>query len=172
MLTGKPAAGGGCFFAGDRPVPPSQVPIQKINVFKDEDLQLTARDHRRLRTGVAFAINQVLQATASFCTHPEDRQRTAVVYLEDRVPRLAMCESAWGACAILSRGLRHRRIQQRRKMAGSAAVVAATTAAAPSAAAAAAGTGGSAAATVGGSGGNDVGSTREQQLAFFCQLAN
>lgn len=156
---------GGLFFAGDRPLPPPQVSIQKINVFKDKDLQLTARDRRRLRTGVVFAINQVLRSTASFCTHPEDRQRTAVVYLEGRAPSLAMCESAWAACAVLSRGLRHRRIQQRRQMAGSAAVEAGTTGAAPSAAAAAAGTGGSAAATVGGSAGNGVVSTSERGTA-------
>lgn len=161
---------GGLFFPGNRPLPPPPVPIQKVNVSKDKDLKLTVSDRRRLRTGVAFAINQILRSTASFCTHPEDRQRAAVLYLEDRVPRLALCESAWGACAVLSRGLRHQRIQARRKTAGSGAVVAATTAAAPSAAAAAAGTGGCAAETTGGGDGNDAMSARGQQLAFFSQL--
>lgn len=146
------------------------MPIQKINVFTNKDLELTVRDRRRLRTGVAFAINQILRSTASFCTHREDRQRTAVVYLDERVPRLAMCESAWGAFAVLSRGLRHRRNQQRCKTAGSAAEVAATAAAATSAAAPAAGTGDSYTATVGGSGDNDAPHAREQQLAFFSQL--
>lgn len=161
---------GGLFFARDRPLPPPDVPIQKINVFTNKDLELTVKDRRRLRTGVAFAINQILRSTAYFCTRHEDRQRTAVVYHEERVPRLAMCESVWGACAVLSRGLRHRRNRQRRKTAGSAAEIAATAAAATSAAAPAAGTGDSATETVGGGGDNDAPSAREQQLAFFSQL--
>jgi len=37
-----------------------------------------------------------------------------VVYLEEREPRLAICEFSWGACAILSRALLNRRLRRPR----------------------------------------------------------
>jgi len=80
-----------------------------INVFKHEGLGLTGEDRRLLRTRVGFAINKILRSRKPFCSHPADRLRAAVVYLEGCVPRLAACDAGWGACALLSRGLRHRR---------------------------------------------------------------
>lgn len=183
---------GGIFLGGDRPLDLPGRPLQKINVFKRHELQLTRSDARKVRTGVAFAIHKILRSTVPFCSHPEDRLRAAVEYLEGRLPRFALCESSWGACAVLSRGLRHRQLQQRRRSScrASAAAVAAAdgTAAAPVAPAAAAPEDGTpsvaaaaaapvapAAAAEGNGGGAAIEGTREQQLAqqqlaFFSEL--
>ncbi|KAK1868621.1 hypothetical protein I4F81_011106 [Pyropia yezoensis] len=183
---------GGIFLGGDRPLDHPGRPLQKINVFKRQELQLTRADGRMVRTRVAFAIHQILRCTVPFCSHPEDRLRGAVEYLEGCLPRFALCESSWGACAVLSRGLRHRQLQQRRRSsrrASAAAVAAADGPAAapvglaaaaprdgnPAVAAAAAASVAPAAAAEGNGGGAAIVETREQQLAqqqlaFFSEL--
>jgi len=87
--------------------------IAKINVLKEGDLGLGEADRVRLRRYVAFAIQHILGSTESFFSHEDDKQRRAVAYLEEREPRLAVCVSSWGACALLSRGLQHRRPRRR-----------------------------------------------------------
>jgi len=75
-----------------------------------------------LRTKVGFAIDKILRSRKPFCSNPADRLHAAVVYLEGCVPRLAACDAGWGAFALLSRGLRHRRSRK----AGARTVTAAT----------------------------------------------
>lgn len=82
--------------------------IMKINIYKDAGLGLGPADRRRMRPWVAFSIDKILQSTVPFCSQPRDKLRAAVSYLEAREPRLAQCESSWGACAVLSRSLRYR----------------------------------------------------------------
>jgi len=67
-----------------------------------------------MRNCLAFAIDMTLGSTASLCQQDNARLRSAVVYLEEREPRLAVCEFSWGACAILSRALQNHRPSQRR----------------------------------------------------------
>ena len=61
-----------------------------------------------MRRWVAFAIAKILWSSKPFCSHAADKLKAAVIYLEEREPRLAVCECAWGACALLSRNIRHR----------------------------------------------------------------
>ena len=167
---------GGLFLGGDRPLPPPTDTIQKINVYKDDNLKLTEGDCRRLRRRLAFAISKILGSVAPFCTHPEDRLRAAVEYLEDCVPRLALCESSWGACAVLSRGLRDRKPRRPRVSSGVAATAATAAApAVPPVIPAAVVAASAATASAGDGGGTAMEATRQQQLAqqqldFFSQL--
>jgi len=164
------------FVGGDRPLPPPKEAIQKINIYKHDQLQLKDGDCRRLRRRLAFAIDKILGSTAPFCSHPEEQLRAAVDYLEDCVPRLALCESAWGACAVLSHGLRDRKPRPTRVRSGAA--TADPTEAGPAAAPvgpAAIVAAPAAAASAGVDGGNTMAATREQRLAqqqrdFFSQL--
>jgi len=95
--------------------------IAKINVLKDRDLALGEADRVRLRRYVAFAIKHILGSAEPFFSHEDDKQRRAVAYLEEREPRLAVCVSRWGGCALLSRGLQHRRPRRRETVAVAAA---------------------------------------------------
>ncbi|OSX71917.1 hypothetical protein BU14_0490s0015 [Porphyra umbilicalis] len=100
---------GGVYLDDVRAVEAPTPVIAKINVLKDGDLGLGEADRMRLRRYVAFATKHILGSTKPFCSHEDDNQRRAVAYLEEREPRLAVCVSSWGACALLSRGLQHRR---------------------------------------------------------------
>lgn len=56
----------------------------------------------------AFDITHILGRSAPFCEHDEAKLRSAVLISEGRESRLGGYESAWGACALLSRALSHR----------------------------------------------------------------
>ena len=113
---------GGIYIGGICSLPPPSPTIMEINVSKDEGLGLTREDRRQLRIRVGFAITTHVRSRKPFCSHPADPLYAAVVYLEGCVPRLAACDAGWGACALLSHGLRHRR----RWKAGARSVTAAT----------------------------------------------
>jgi len=130
---------GGLHLGGNRQLLPPTQTILKLNVFKDERLGLTDADRRCLRTRVAFAIDKILKSTGPFCSHPGEKLRIAVGYLEDCVPRLAVCDSSWGACAVLSRSLRNRQPLRPRAAAAGAPTARAPTAGAPTAGAPTAG---------------------------------
>ena len=95
-------------------MPPPDSTIANISVFKKGLLGLTQQDRKRMRKCLAFAIDMILGSTAPLCQQDNDRLRSAVVYQEEREPRLAVCEFSWGACAILSRALQNRRPRRRR----------------------------------------------------------
>jgi len=57
----------------------------------------------------------------SLCRQDPVALREAVEYLEGREPRLALCQSCWGACALLSHRLGYRRQQLRKRQRGEAA---------------------------------------------------
>jgi len=98
-------------------VPPPKATIAKINVFIDGDLGISEDGHKRIRRSISSAIKHILGSTAPFCEHVEDKLRRAVVFLEEREPRLVMCELGWGARASLSRAFsncRPRRPRRRR----------------------------------------------------------
>jgi len=84
-------------------------------VFNDGDLGISEDGHKRIRRSICFAIKHILGSTAPFCEHDEDKLRRAVLFLEEREPRLAVCELGWGACALLSRALSDRRPRQPRR---------------------------------------------------------
>jgi len=127
-----------------------------LNVFTHEGLELTA-DHRRLlQTRVGFAIDEILRSRKPLCSHPADRLHAGVIYLEGCVPRLAACDAGWRACALLSRGLHHRRP----RTAGTR-TVAASTPVVPAAAAPA----DAAASSTASNGDAPAQATREQELA-------
>jgi len=108
---------GGLFLEGNRPVPAPQAFIAKINVIKDGDLGLSTSDYKRIKQLISFSIKDILGSTAPFCEHADDKLRSAVAFLEEREPRLAVCESGWGACSLLSRALQNRRPRRRRRVA-------------------------------------------------------
>jgi len=105
---------GGVDLGGDRPVPPPNPKISTISIFKKGLLGMTQDDHRRMRKYLASPIDKILCCTLPLCQQDGDRLRSAVVYLEEREARLAVCEFSWGACAILSRALQNRRPRRRR----------------------------------------------------------
>jgi len=119
---------GGLHLGGNRQLLPPTPTILNINVFKDERLGLTDADRRCLRTRVAFAIDKILKSTGPFCSHPREKLCIAVAYLEDCVPRLAVCDSSWGACEVLSRTLRSRQPRRLRAAAAGAPTAGAPTA--------------------------------------------
>jgi len=106
---------GGLVIDGDRPVPPPKATIAKINVLNDGDLGISENGHKRIRRSICFAIKQILGSTAPFCEHDGDKLRRAVLFMEEREPRLAVYELGWGACALLSRALSDRRQRQPRR---------------------------------------------------------
>lgn len=109
---------------------PEGATIAKISLFKKRLLGFTADDDgKKMRKYVAFAINNILGSTVPFCRQDGDKLRGAVIYLEEREPRLAVCGFSWGACALLSRGLMHRRPRRPRRVRARARDGAASTAA-------------------------------------------
>lgn len=90
-------------------MPPPKPTIAKINVYKQHALGIPEANHKRIKQGITFAIKHILGSTAPFCEHDEAQIRSAVLFLEEREPRLGVCESGWGACALLSRALSYRR---------------------------------------------------------------
>ena len=127
-----------------------------INEFTQEGLGLTADLRRLLRTRVGYAIDKTFRSRKPSSSHPADRLHAAVIYLEGCVPRLAACDVGWGACALLSRGLHHRRP----RTAGTR-TVAASTPVVPAAAAPA----DAAASSTASNGDAPAQATREQELA-------
>jgi len=81
--------GGGIYFGGDRPLAAHKPSILKIDVFMDDRLGLSSADRRRLRPCVAFAIEHIVRSFKPFFSHPADKLRAAICYLEAREPRLA-----------------------------------------------------------------------------------
>jgi len=120
---------GGLFLEGNRPVPSPQAISAKINVIKDGDLGLSTSDYRLVKQLLSFAIKHILGSTAPFCEHADDKLRSAVAFLEEREPRMAVRESGWGACSLLSRSLQNRRPTRRRRDAPAVATREASTAA-------------------------------------------
>jgi len=68
-----------------------------------------------MRQCVRFAVTKILDPDESLCRQDPVALRGAVDYLERREPRLAVCESGWGACALLSRSLAYRRQRLRKR---------------------------------------------------------
>lgn len=106
---------GGIDLGGARPMPAPKPTIIKINIYMDDGLGLGPADRWRMQPRVAFSSDKILQSTLPFCSQPWDKLRAAVSYLEARQPRLARCESSWGACAVLARSLRHRQPRKPRE---------------------------------------------------------
>jgi len=119
----------GLFLEDSRPVPAPQAVIAKINVIKDGDLGFSTSDYKRIKQLISFAIQHILGSTAPFCEHADDKLRSAVAFLEEREPRLAVCGSGWGACSLLSRALQNRCPRRRRRVAPAVATREASTAA-------------------------------------------
>ena len=133
---------GGLFMEGDRSVAPPKGVIAKINVSAEDGsgLGLDKGDQQRLKKAVAFAIKHILGGVETFCDHEEAKLRSAVEFIEEREPRLSVCESGSGACALLSRALDNRR--PRKRQGGVAPAAGAVQAAAAVGAGDGAGTGG------------------------------
>ena len=68
-------------------------------------LGLNKSDQVRIKKAFTFAIKRILGREAPFWEHEEPKLRRAVSYIEERDPRLAVCESGWGTCSLLSRAL-------------------------------------------------------------------
>jgi len=152
------------YLGGGRSLIPPVATIANINIFKDARLGLSAADRRRLRPRVAFAIEKILRSTKPFCSHPGDRLYAAVAYLEDCEPRLAQCDSSWGACALLSRSIHNRQSRRTRATARAAAAAAAAATAASPAAAAPAAAAAAATAATGDDGDAPAQAAHEEQL--------
>jgi len=101
---------------GDRSVAPPKGIIAKINVLTEDGggLGLDKGDQQRFKKAVAFAIKHILGGVEPFCDHDEAKLRSAVEFIEKREPRLSVCESGLGACALLSRAVDNRRPRKRR----------------------------------------------------------
>jgi len=107
---------GGLLVDGDRPEPvPGSGAIADICVYKLGLFQFTADDKRRMRQWVRFAVAKILDPDESLCRQDPTALREAVQYLEGRERRLAVCESCWGACALLSRSFGYRRQRLRKE---------------------------------------------------------
>jgi len=105
--------------------------IGKICTYQDARLGLSAADRRRLWPRVARAIEKILRSSKPLFSHPGGKLRTAVAYLHDCEPRLALCDSSWGACALLSRSLRGRQLRRLSAPTAASTGAAAAVAAAP-----------------------------------------
>jgi len=101
---------------GDRSEPvPGSGAIADICVLKLALFQFTEDDKRRMRQWVRFAITKILDPFESLCRKDPTALREAVQSLEGREPRLAVCESRWGAYALLSLSLGYRRRRLRKE---------------------------------------------------------
>jgi len=100
----------------DRSEPvPGSGPIADTCVYKLALCQLAEYDTRRIRQWVRFAVSKILDPDETLCRQHPRALREAVQYLERREPRMAVCESCWGACALLSRSLGYRRQRPRKE---------------------------------------------------------
>jgi len=75
-----------------------------MRVVGDLSLGIPATDAKRLR-GLArqAAAGLVKGKGQSCCSQSRAPLETAITLLEQKEPRLAVCERSWGACALLSR---------------------------------------------------------------------
>jgi len=89
--------------------------IGSVCVYELELSGFTKDDKRRMRQCVRFAVAKVLDPEESLCRQDPVALREAVEYLEGCEPRLAVCASCWGACALLSRSLAYRRQRLRKR---------------------------------------------------------
>jgi len=86
----------------------------------------TEEDKRRMRQWERFAVTKIFHSDESLCRQDPTALCEAVQYLEECEPRLDVCESYWGACALFycSLGYRRQRLhkeqRQVRASAGSA----------------------------------------------------
>lgn len=108
-------SGRGRVLGESRPVPPPKESIAKITVFKDGDLGITKDSHTRIKQGINVPIKNMLGIAASFFHQTEAQLRDALLHIEGWELRLALCESGWGASALLSRELSDPRPRQPRR---------------------------------------------------------
>jgi len=107
---------GGLLVDGDWAEPlPGGGAIADICEYKLGLFHFTEEDKRRMRQWVRFAVTKILEPDESPCRRDPAALREAVQYPGGRDPRLAVCESCWGACAFLSRSLGYRRQRLRKK---------------------------------------------------------
>jgi len=141
----------------NRSVPPPNGVVAKINEFVEDGggPGLYKGDQQRLMKADSFAIKHILGGVKSFCDHEEAKLRSAVEFMEEREPRLSVCESGWGECALLSRALD--KLRPRKRLGGVTSAAGAMQAAAAVGAGDGAGTGGGGALPARG--------TAEEQLA-------
>jgi len=96
-------------YANERSVPPPKKTIAKNNVLANDTLGYVATDGPRVRRVVASAISMFLPRVVPLCAQQLDRIVAAIEFVEHREPRLRCCVGSWGACALLSRGLKNRK---------------------------------------------------------------
>ena len=96
-------------YANERSVPAPTKNIAKNNVLSNDTLEYVATDGPRVRRVVASAISMFLPRVVLLCNQQLDKIVAAIEFVEHREPRLRCCVGSWGACALLSRGLKNRK---------------------------------------------------------------
>lgn len=106
-IRGRTSGRGGFEFdkdkhAGRRSVPmPTGKSVNRMKVVGAPELGISAADEKELHRLTKRAATYFEKAT--FCNQPRATLASAIEFLEDLEPRLAVCQRSWGACALLSR---------------------------------------------------------------------
>ena len=100
---------GGLDLGGDRTKLVPRGTIRKNTVYGHDALGFSKANRQRLRQCVRFAIEDILGSARPLYRNDPERERRAVVYLEEREHRHSSCDSSSGACALSSRSLNYRR---------------------------------------------------------------
>jgi len=80
---------------------PAAKPVNRMQVVGNPGLGIASADALHLRRLTKRAATYFIKDT--FCKQPTVIIASAIEYLEEWEPRLAVCERSWGACALLSR---------------------------------------------------------------------
>jgi len=77
---------------------PTGKSVNRLKVVGAPELVISAADEKELHRLTKRAATYFEKVT--FCNQPRATLASAIEFLEDLEPRLAVCQRSWGACAL------------------------------------------------------------------------